>query len=547
MLKKIVLLLFGLSLLLFIPSITYAQSEEKIKNFNVDLTVNNDATVTVKEKIDYFLPESKHGIFRVIPNRYLDKTQNKYFKTPISSISIKDRNGTPIPFSQSQAGGGLELKIGDADKTVSGDFEYDISYTVSGIINNFTDHDELYYNATGNDWEVPIGAVSAKVLLPGQVSENDLQKSCFTGITGGDEQNCSATVSGNTITYQSTTGPLTIVAGWNKGLITATTRQYEKSYRHESVWFWLIPLFVLILMLILYFRKGKDPFGRGTIVPEFESPDDLKAAELGSLLNEQVDNNDISATLIDLAIRGYIKIKKTDKKYAIVKIKEADGKTLDYEKKLLEAILEGKIEASLDDIDIGSEISEIKDTIYQEMADKKYFVQNPNKIRKRYMSLGFIIMISFGIFFLISFHLAFAVCLAGIIIIIFSYAMPKKTREGVIVKEKALGLKEFLYRADRYKLKWQEKADIFEKFLPYAMVFGIAGRWAGNFKNIYDTPPSWYDGNFNTFSAVVFANEMSRFSSAAASSYSPPASSGGSGFSGGSSGGGFGGGGGGSW
>lgn len=126
--------------------------------------------------------------------------------------------------------------------------------------------------------------------------------------------------------------------------------------------------------------------------------------------------------------------------------------------------------------------------------------------------------------------------------------MPKKTKEGVILKEKSLGLKEFLYRADRYKLKWQEKEEIFEKFLPYAMVFGVVDQWAKNFKNIYTDSPDWYVGNINTFSAIYIASEMSHFSSSASSSYSPPASSGSSGFGGGgSSGGGFGGGGGGSW
>lgn len=244
-----------------------------------------------------------------------------------------------------------------------------------------------------------------------------------------------------------------------------------------------------------------------------------------------------------------LKLKKTDQKYSIVKVKAADDKTKDYEKKLLAAILGGGEEVKLDDIHIDSKMSEIKDILYQEMVAKKYFDQNPSKIKSHYFGYGIGLMMLGGLFFWLSYNLILAIGLSGLILIIFAKFMPKKTREGVIAKEKALGLKEFLYRADRYKLKWQEKQDVFEKFLPHAMVFGIAGRWAGNFKNIYQdqTPSSWYSGNFATFNAVIFANEMSHFSSAASTSYSPPAASGGSGFGGGSSGGGFGGGGGESW
>ena len=153
--------------------------------------------------------------------------------------------------------------------------------------------------------------------------------------------------------------------------------------------------------------------------------------------------------------------------------------------------------------------------------------------------------------FIFSIILAVSVFVSAIMILAFARSTPKKTREGVIAKEKSLGFKEFMYRAERYRVKWQEKEGIFEKYLPYAMIFGIAEVWAKNFKDIYKQPPDWYEGDWTTFSAVYLATSLNSFSNTASASYLPlstTASSGGSGFGGGgSSGGGFGGGGGGSW
>lgn len=548
MIKKIIFIFF--LVILLAPSVSLAQNEEQIQSFEAEIKVNSDSTILVKEKIHYFFASPKHGISRHIPQRYLDKEKNKYFSTQIENIQVIDADNHPWSYSQSQDQNYLVLKIGDADKTVEGAQTYIISYQITGVLNYFSDHDELYWNVTGNDWEVPIGQVIAKVTLPENAA--NLKATCYTGAAGSLSQNCEAQTAKNIATYTTPTGPLTIVAGWDKGVVTTIERIYEISLRHESPWFYLLTLFTFIFLLFLYFKNGRDPAGRGTIAPEFEPPDNLKPAQMGTLVDEKADNLDISATIIDLAVRGYLKIRHQDKKYTLIKTKEADGNLSDFEKDIFSAIFSGKKEVDLDEIykDF-SDLGKIKDDLYQNLIDKKYFLKNPAKVRNYYFIFGFIVIFISGFFFWFSWNLVAAIVLSGIMILIFAFFMPKKTREGVIAKEKSLGFKEFLYRAERYRVRWQEKEEVFEKYLPYAMIFGIAEIWAKNFSSIYKNPPDWYEGNFTTFSAVVFAHEISSFSQTANSSFSPPATSASSGMSGfgggGSSGGGFGGGGGGSW
>ncbi len=545
MMKKILIFL-GLTFLL-LPLAASSQAEQ-INSFSAKIIINTDSTINVEEVINYYFDSPRHGIVRLLPYRYLDKTNNKNFQTPITNISVTDANNIPYEFSQSKSGNKIELKIGDPNNTITGEHIYKINYKVTGVINYFNDHDELYWNVTGNDWGVPIGKVSAEVNLPQNVEVAALQKKCFTGETGSTEQNCSTDILANTIIYSAEQGPLTIVAGWNKGVVTPIARQYERTWRHESGWFWLILPITLILLLVLYFTKGKDPFGRGTIAPEFDAPDGLLPAEIGTLIDEKAGNIDISATIVDLAVRGYLKIKNKDGEYSLIKVKEADNNLKDYESALFKALLSEKKEVDLSDLHINEEIKTAKENLYQDLVKRGYFGRRPDRVRNDFLLWGFLIVFFCGIFFWLSWNLVFSLFFSGITIVIFAKFMPKKTKEGVILKEKSLGLKEFLYRADRYKLKWQEKENIFEKFLPYAMVFGVVDQWAKNFKDLYKEPPDWYQGDFATFNAVVFASEMSHFSSSAQSSYSPPASSGSSGFGGGgSSGGGFGGGGGGSW
>lgn len=562
MFKKLILL-FAL-FVLFLPIKSSAQeTTERIISFDSKITINTNSSIDVKETIEYYFPSSKHGIFRTIPYRYIDETNKQYFQTPITILSVTNDKNTPWQYSKSTDGNYLTLKIGDPNKTINGRQTYVISYNVLGVINYFDDHDELYWNVTGYDWEVPIGKVTTQVGLLEDIDYTKLQLACYTGATGSKEQNCTKSYETGKADFSAGQGPLTIVVGWNKGILTAVERQYDQpsdfdklwnKIHYESAWFLLLPIIVLILLLIRYYRSGRDPFGRGTIAPEFEPPDGLKPAEMGTLIDEKADNQDISSTIIDLAVRGYLKIKEKDKKYTLIKTKDANGQLQDFEKDIFKNIFNGASEVELKNIHetFADKIGNIKQDLYNRLVDvRQYFFKNPDKVRKKWYLGGCLVMFFSPVLFIFSIILATASFISGILVLAFGHSTPKKTREGVIAKEKSLGFKEFLYRAERYRVQWQEKERIFEKYLPYAMVFGITEVWAKNFQDIYKQPPDWYEGDWTTFNAVYLATSLNSFSNTASTAYSPPsttASSGGSGFGGGgSSGGGMGGGGGGSW
>ena len=569
MIKKVFWVILFI-VILVLPNPGLAQTEEAIDSFQVKISINPDSTVDVREEIDYFFSEPRRGIFRKLPFRYKDESQNKNFETPLKDVYVTDEKNTPYVYSQSNEENFLVVKIGNPNATVKGSKTYIISYNVMGALNYFSDHDELFWNLTGNEWEVPIGKVSAEIFMPGNVDVSQIKTTCYTGRTGSKEQNCQSFPK-NPATFSSLKGPMTIVLGWNKGIVTQVERQYEQSsefdqiwnkIHFESGWLLLLPTLILILLLGRYFRLGRDPAGRGTIAPEFEPPDGLKPAEMGTLLDERADSQDITATIIDLAVRGYLKIKEKDKKYTLIKVKTSDAGLEDFEKLIFQAILSGKNEVELKNIrqTFSSETESIRQRIYHRLVHKhKFFLQNPDKTRRRWYWTGCLVMFLSPFLFIFSIILSFSSFLSGLMILAFGRSTPKKTRKGVIAKEKTLGFKEFLYRAERYRVRWQEKenylpdgSQVFEQYLPYALVLGIADKWAKNFEKIYETQPDWYQGDFATFNAVILASHLNAFSVSAQTSFSAPAStSASSGFSGfgggGSSGGGMGGGGGGSW
>jgi uncharacterized membrane protein len=207
----------------------------------------------------------------------------------------------------------------------------------------------------------------------------------------------------------------------------------------------------------------------------------------------------------------------------------------------------------------------LRDYLYESMITHGYFTHRPDSVRTGYQTAGIVIFAA-GVFLAIfagsagiipvGWSLALALC--GIILAIAARMMPKKTAKGKNALLAVRGFEEYISRAERQEIEYQERNNYFEKFLPYAMAFGIAAKWAKAFDGIQTTPPSWYSGNAGVFYPSIFAHDMTAASanwqsdmvSQPRSSGSDSGSSfysGGSGFSGGSSGGGGGGGGGGGW
>jgi len=569
--KKFVILLIILSAVLFFTEVANA---EQIDYFQVDIEVKEDSSFVVTEGIVYnFGNIDHHGIYRDIPYSYT-RSGSKY-NVRINVLSVTDENGNAWPYTVSKFGGDVSIKIGDPDSYVSGEQIYRITYEVKRAINYFDEHDELYWNVTGTEWEVPIEQVLATVKLPGILEKDEIQLACYTGIIGSADQDCDYEISGsqiitfNTGSSLSSYEGLSIIVGLPKGVVTKPGTWQQIQWFLADNWPVFIPLIVLVVMFYLWYTRGRDPKVRSTIIPIYEAPEKMPAGELGIVIDEKVDLKDISGTIIQLAVNGYIKIKEIEKKklfgkgrdYELIQLKEPDDKFKDYEKKIMKGIFDTGKSKRVSNMKnhFYVHLKKIKKSMYDLVVTDNYFPTDPEKVRQMYTIISFFIL-PLGFFLLVGFQNVIAgvsTIIAGVVAMIFSRAMPRKTKHGAEVNKQILGFKWFLSITEKERLKFHnapaKSPKEFEEFLPYAMVLGVEKEWADQFKDIYVTPPDWYEGRAGTaFGALYMVgvlNSMStEFNSVAASRPGGGGGAGSSGFGGGGfSGGGFGGGGGGSW
>lgn len=552
-----------------------------INTFHADIVVHGDSSIMVKEIIKVEFHRSKHGIYREIPFKYIDE-RGDTLRTPIKVLSVTDNSGREWNYRVTKKGNVIYIRIGDPKKYVSGHQAYAITYRVENAILFFDDHDELYWNVTGNYWWAPIQESSAHVTLARDEISESLWAACYTGSYSSRESDCDFEAYKNsaefyTLRRLNTKEGFTIAFGWDKGLVSPPSewKKFLWTINLRENWVFSLPMLSLIVMVWLWRSRGRDPKVRGAVTVMYEPPKHgdkpLIPAEVGTLVDERVDSRDITSTIVGLAVKGYIKIEETKEKglitdstdYYLAQIKEPDKELNQFERMIMEYIFPDSVPGRL--------VSELKnkfythlpllqDTLYEELVKKKYFLRSPQKIRRFYVSAGIIVAV-------VGFFLALVLAsssmgkgvLAGILsalpVFAFSRAMPAKTRKGSFAYTRILGFQEFMERAEKDRLERMGDRDLFSKFLPYAIALDVVDNWARAFEGIYQDIPSWYVSSrgFRTFSPSLFSRSISSVTSTMSSAmFSAPRSSGvgggGGGFSGGGfSGGGFGGGGGGSW
>lgn len=536
---------------------------EVIRGYDAQITVQKDGVVQITEKIEYdFEDVYKHGIYREIP-RIKKNSEGKEYELTITLQSVKDEKGNSYNYSQSWVDNKLSIKIGDADRTITGLHTYIINYTVGGALTYFSDHDELYWNITGTDWLVNQENVNGTVRLPEGVDMAAVKTLCFTGVQGSTDEDCKV-VSEN-ISTSVTSGlvapgkGLTIIVSFPKGLVAVLEPRPYTAFENTwygklffgilltilavggLIWYVLLPIFIPLR----WYLTGRDPRAQDVRVwydPPKAGARILTPAETGSLIDETADMKDIFGSLIQLAQRGFFQIIE-DKKGEFTFIKKSgwtvDSSIMPFERELLDGLFNGKNEFKLKGRDLSDEIQKVRDSLYKQVVKDGFFKTDPQKTRMQYFALAGVAL------FTANFCLAF-------IAFIFAKFMPAKTIDGAQQASIGRSLKTFLTSQER-QLEFQAKNQMmFEKLLPYAVAFGVEKIWANRFKDITLLQPSWYVGsNSNTFNAVYFSNRLHTSVSTFSYSATPTRSSSGfsSGFSsgGGFSGGGGGGGGGGSW
>jgi len=548
-----------LKTILFIISLLAVSSPalaEEIQNYETNIVINADATIDVQEKILYdFGQEQRHGIYRDIPFRY--NARGGIYTVKIGNVSVLDEQNQKYVFSTSTSGNNFRIKIGDQDALVSGQKTYIISYKVKRAINYFEDHDELYWNAIGGNWTADIKKALIRITFP---DNDNTTYACYYGQLNS-QISCFTEKQGNQLVIErnQTIPPenyLTVVVGLPKGILYEPSALENVKNKILDNIVLVFPLAVFIFLFLKWYRQGRDPKGRDVIIAQYQPLKDLSPLEAATLLSENFEIKNIPAEIINLAVKGYLKIEKTGKAsfftkpdFLLIKTKEEDASLSDNEKLLLKNLFRSRQKVSLSSLTAEDlDAKKLEENILKNLVAKDYFPADPTKVRIPYIITGIIFIVAGFCFLAIGFLWLFSLLISGIMTIAFGAVMPRKTAKGVEAKEYLFGLKKYISVAEVRRIEFhnapKKTPQHFEELLPFAMIFGLEKQWAEQFKGITYSPAWYNDRQMGAFNSVVFADSLKSFSSLGASSFAP---SGGSGFSGGGAGGGFGGGGGGSW
>lgn len=542
---------------IFLLTGTPAQAKSwDFASFDVEIMVQSDGSFKVQETQTVNFDGDFSYFYRSIDHKGLKD---------IRDINVLDADGRPVDKHVYLEDGKTVIKL-DIDIHGSVQKTWIFEYVVIGGLRFFDDHDELYWNAISSERDVGIKSTKVRVVLPSEAVMTKMMSKLFYGPAGStDTLDTHMIVDSATFEFEhqdiAPNTHLTIVAGWPKGIVDEPFLK-SRLFGIISAFVGLI-LFVLIALtvIILFNRYGRDPKGRETIIPQYEPPDKVGPLALAMLVNEKVGTKDISAAIIDMARRGYLKIHELSKKkwmrehisYSIELLKAPDGLT-----KPEKLVLNGLFgDGALEDRPTKIDLDDLKDKFYKNIPDIKkvvmaeakvrgYYSRNPMMVRMMYFGAA-VAMIMLAIFLAMGLpdfiNIFIGVGAGGVVFLGFANFMSRRNPQGVLAYEHAMGFKDYLHTAERFRIE-ASTPDAFEQYLPHAMVLGVEKQWADRFADIYDREPEWYSGAGHTFSAPALAANMNIVSSSMGSTLASSPSSSSSGFGGGGSAGGGGGGGG---
>ena len=553
----------------------YARSW-RIADYQDTISINQAGQAVVSERITLVFIGEWHGIHRTIPVEYPGPHGTNYTLF-VDVTGVTDGNGNKLKYDSHTSRGYRDLKIYipdavDTTKTVQ------IDYAVRNGIRYFDSYDEFYWNVTGNDWPAPIDHVSAFVHFPDNAS-GSLRAQAFTGAYGSTEHEATAEVKGTDISFETTNplpmrGGLTIDVYIPKGILKEPTALMRFGWFLGSNPILFLPLETLIVMFVLWWYKGRDPDPGQSVAPMYEPPKDVSPAEAGTLIDDTIHPRDITCTLVDLAVRGYVKIEETvdqglifhhkDYLFHLLKPREQWKDLQPHERVMLENIYAGGgavTRLSSLKNHFYTAIPVIREDIFSQLRSKGMYLLDPESANGYSIAAAVVILIPIAIaqftgyadFFNSIPTLIGSVLISAAIWWLFARQMTAKTIKGGRTRVAVLGFQEFMNRVDADRLK-RMPPDTFEKYLPYAMALGVEHTWAQKFAGIVQNPPEWYvSPNGMAFNPILFSSTMHSMSNDVNQVFvsAPRASSTGSGWSGGGfgggggfSGGGFGGGGG---
>ncbi len=561
---------FALALLvLAMPLVLLAHSGgEEIPKFVSQINVSRDNVATITETIDYdFVNFERHGIKRFVPLRTKAGDSNQFYYYNFKFLGAK-QDGTEAEVALSREGEYQVIRLGNPNRTISGLHRYEINYQMWPVVERDPAGDFFNWNLTGNYWEVPIELAQITVNFEPQVQI--LRQVCYSGPVGSTDQNCRIRGEANSRTFED----LALDSG--EGLtadLLLTPNSFSTYLASQDPpppdWRPILG-FIVGVGALLYgifkrlwsWAKHRYQLSQQIVVPQYESPDKLSPAEIGMLNDNRATMAEISATLIDLAIRGFIKIEQTQSKGLFRKAKyrfhllKNYKQARDYEKQLLDMIFNdgSSKKVALDEIiasKASSAIETAKKQIEQRLEANGYYTKSSKRRLPWYIRPRLILVVAVSVLNFIAWRngvsqpLVIFSWVTAFIGVIFGWIISLRTQlsqAGYEQWAEVEGFKTFLTFTEKDRLQFHnaptKNPKQFHQFLPYAVALGVERQWAKQFEGMDITKQGgWYSSPSGSFHSVAFASSLgSDFSRSVSSSFTPTQS--GSGSGGGSSGGG---------
>ncbi|MFA5148238.1 MAG: DUF2207 domain-containing protein [Candidatus Omnitrophota bacterium] len=387
--KHIFAAILSVSILL---SCAASHASERILSYDSRIEVHKDSSLAVTETIKVIAEgaQIKSGIYRDFPTKYKDE-----YTVGFNIISVK-RDGTAEAYHTQAQPNGIRVYIGKSDVFIPyGEHTYEISYNTDRQLGYFEDHDELYWNVTGNGWAFPIDQATATVVLPEGIPENEIKMDGFTGPQGSKARELNVMLTHGR-PYFITNAPLrsyeglTIVVGWPKGFVEKPIGSHMPVPTAKGLFLLIFPpmnkIFfseALILLLVVYYiavwaKVGRDP-EKGVIVPLFAPPKGVSPAACRYISKMGFDNKALTAALVSAAVKGCITIIEEKRgEFAIKRVSKDVSLLSGDEKKAVEWLLKLSDYIKLEQTnhaDISTSIDRLKDAL-RTSYEKVYFLTN---------------------------------------------------------------------------------------------------------------------------------------------------------------------------
>jgi uncharacterized membrane protein YgcG len=540
----------------------------EFERFDTDIKVNTDGSLTVRETQVANFTGSFSFLNRDLTSGKASFTEGRtYGNVRFKDIQVTDLNGQPykqVKIEKLRGGKRVHISFSAFNEQKG----WIIQYRMTGAIIYAPNYDRLYFNTVTTDRDVPIKSSRATVTLPAGTDMSQVKTKEYVSNTNPPSSMTSG-VEGKTLSWESKNiAPFTTVTvdvAFPKGLVAVPL-----TFR---AWFGAVvitlaavgTIVVVLVMVLLWWRKGRDVAAPELDVVRYEPPPDLRPMEVGFLMNEMSLTSDITATIVDLAVRHKLVINEQEgsgmlkhKEFSFQRWDKSTEDLAPFEQEIMSGLFEGGDLATEDSLrnKFYTRIPDVDSKLKEQVLGKGLFDGDPSKVKGHYHWIGIVLLLLIiPVYFSKAWFdpgylwvLIPALAVSGLAVMIVGHFMSRRTAKGSEAVSYVKGFKEYMSTAEREEMKFMTPEN-FQTNLPYAMALGVAGQWAGKFKDIYTSPPDWYRGYApgTVFSTVYLADSLSSMQTSVGgtlmSSPSSSSSGGGGGFGGGFSGGGFGGGG----